>query len=106
MNNRLARGLPIAAAPPLCLRPAEAARELGISPSTLERLTKAGEIRCIKLNRAKIYPRDELCRWVSSRVNAARAPEVNVRDHHPSPSSIGVTPAYTIHKGYYDESLE
>ena len=50
--------------PPVGLRSREAARVLGISESTLRRLTQAGEISCIKRNRLKIYAYDELQRWV------------------------------------------
>jgi excisionase family DNA binding protein len=49
------------------LRPKEAAGSLGISVATLNRLTEAGEIRCIKLARAKIYYRCELERWAERR---------------------------------------
>jgi excisionase family DNA binding protein len=53
------------------MRVVDAARTLGVSQSTLERLTKAGEIKCIKLNRAKIYPYDELQRWMASKVGTS-----------------------------------
>jgi excisionase family DNA binding protein len=65
MDNPLAKRIPALHVPPLGMRVADAARTLGISPSTLQRLTKAGEIKCIKLNRAKIYPYEELQRWMA-----------------------------------------
>jgi len=71
MDNPLARRIPAPSVPPLGMRVVDAARTLGVSPSTLERLTKAGEIRCIKLNRAKIYPYDELQRWMASKVGTS-----------------------------------
>lgn len=69
MDNPLARRISALPVPPLGMRVADAARTLGISPSTLERLTKAGEIKCIKLNRAKIYPYEELQRWMACKAN-------------------------------------
>jgi excisionase family DNA binding protein len=74
MDNSLTRRIPALAMPPLGMRVADAARTLGISPSTLDRLTKAGEIQCIKLNRAKIYPYEELQRWMASRACAGMPP--------------------------------
>lgn len=71
MDNPLAKRIPALSAPPLGMRVVDAARTLGISPSTLERLTKAGEIKCIKLNRAKIYPYEELQRWMACKAYGA-----------------------------------
>jgi excisionase family DNA binding protein len=71
MDNPLVRRIPAPSVPPLGMRVVDAARTLGVSPSTLERLTKAGEIRCIKLNRAKIYPYDELQLWMASKVGTS-----------------------------------
>ena len=42
----------------LALRPREAAASLGVSLSTLERLTKSGELAVVKLGRVRLY---ELC---------------------------------------------
>jgi excisionase family DNA binding protein len=61
--------------PPVGLRSREAARALGISESTLRRLTQAGEISCIKRNRLKIYAYDELQRWVRDETQAQTKPE-------------------------------
>jgi excisionase family DNA binding protein len=58
--------------PPLGLRPRDAARTLGVSLSTLERLTRSGEIACVKLPRAKIYSREELRRWLDVKTEASR----------------------------------
>lgn len=74
MDNPLAKRIPALSVPPLGMRVVDAARTLGISPSTLERLAKAGEIKCIKLNRAKIYPYEELQRWMASKACAAILP--------------------------------
>jgi excisionase family DNA binding protein len=40
----------------LSLRPREAAAALGVSISTLERITKSGALPCVKLGRAVLYP--------------------------------------------------
>lgn len=50
---------------PLALRPREAARALGISERTLWTLTKAGSIRCVRLQRAVLYPVDSLREWLA-----------------------------------------
>ena len=52
---------------PLGLRPAQAAKKLGISVTTLERLTKAGEIPRIKLAKGVIYRVATLEAWLASR---------------------------------------
>ena len=80
MNNPLAKRIPALSVPPLGMRVADAARTLGISPSTLERLTKAGEIQCIRLNRAKIYPYEELRRWIASKACVAMPPGAGPTD--------------------------
>jgi excisionase family DNA binding protein len=41
---------------PLVLRPREAAAALGLSVSTVERLTRAGKLPCVKLGRSVLYP--------------------------------------------------
>jgi excisionase family DNA binding protein len=41
---------------PLALRPREAAAALGLSVSTVERLTRAGKLPCVKLGRSVLYP--------------------------------------------------
>ena len=52
----------------LAYRPFEAAKVLGISPSSLSRLTKRGEIRVIREGNIRLYPRSELNRWLSSQL--------------------------------------
>lgn len=45
---------------PLALRPREAAAAIGVSPETLVRLTKAGEIASVKAGRCRLYEVAEL----------------------------------------------
>lgn len=52
---------------PLSLRPREAARSLGISEKSLERLTKAGEIPSVLVGRCRLYEIDELKAYLASR---------------------------------------
>jgi excisionase family DNA binding protein len=54
--------------PAICLRPRKAAEAIGISLSTLERLTRAGEIPTAKLGRCTVYPVDALKAWISGRM--------------------------------------
>lgn len=49
---------------PLSLRPRDAAASLGISPSTLERLTKSGEIGVVRHGRCRLYEIEELKAWL------------------------------------------
>ena len=51
---------------PLSLRPREAAAMLGISVSTLERLTKAGDIPRVKFGNTVLYTVESLKRWLKS----------------------------------------
>jgi excisionase family DNA binding protein len=55
------------AAPRVSLRLHEAAKALGISPSTLERLTRAGEIPARKANRCTLYSVAVLQAWAEGR---------------------------------------
>jgi excisionase family DNA binding protein len=52
----------------ISVRPRQAAASLGVSLSTLERLTKSGEIPHAKVGRCTVYPVDALKAWLSSRV--------------------------------------
>lgn len=52
---------------PLALRPRDAAAARGISPSTLNRLTRAGEIPHVKINRLILYTVESLKRWLRER---------------------------------------
>lgn len=51
----------------LALRPREAASALSVSLSTLERLTKAGEIPVVKLGRCRLYELSALSAFLESR---------------------------------------
>jgi excisionase family DNA binding protein len=53
--------------PAISLRPRKAAEAIGISLSTLERLTRAGEIPTAKIGRVTVYPVDALKGWLSGR---------------------------------------
>lgn len=52
---------------PLSLRPREAAKALGISLSTLERLTRSGDIPSVKLNRVVLYTVATLKAWLDAK---------------------------------------
>jgi excisionase family DNA binding protein len=51
----------------LALRPREAAASLNVSLSTLERLTKAGEIPVVRLGRVRLYELSVLEKFLESR---------------------------------------
>lgn len=61
---------------PLSLRPREAARSLGISEKSLERLTKAGEIPSVLVGRCRLYEVEELKAYLASRRTMAGRVEV------------------------------
>ena len=52
---------------PLSLRPREAAKALGISLSTLERLTRSGDIPSVKLNHMVLYTVATLKAWLDAK---------------------------------------
>jgi excisionase family DNA binding protein len=52
---------------PLALRPRDAARALGVSPSTLERIRKAGKIPHIKIGNVVLYRVESLREWLKER---------------------------------------
>jgi excisionase family DNA binding protein len=54
----------------LVLRPRDAAKALGLSTSTLNRLARAGEIQCIRLDRMTLYPVDALESWLKSKLES------------------------------------
>lgn len=54
-------------APPLALRPKEAAKALGIGERHLWSLTNRGEIPHTKVGRAILYPVKQLSEWLESR---------------------------------------
>lgn len=51
----------------LALRPRDAAASLGVSLSTLERLTKSGEIAVVKIGRVRLYELSTLEKFLESR---------------------------------------
>ena len=51
----------------LALRPRQAAAAIGVSLSTLERLTKSGEIAVVKLGRVRLYELSTLEKFLESR---------------------------------------
>ncbi len=51
----------------LALRPREAAAAINVSLSTLERLTKSGEIPVVKLGRVRLYELSVLESFLTSR---------------------------------------
>lgn len=55
------------AAPQLALRPRDAAAAIGVSPSTLERITKTGEIDSVLVGRCRVYEIDSLKAYLASR---------------------------------------
>lgn len=60
------------AVPAISLRPRQAAAALGISLSTLERLTKSGEIPVAKIGRCNIYVVDSLKSWLDLQSKGGR----------------------------------
>ena len=53
------------APPRLALRPREAARALGIGERLLWSKTNAGEIPCVRIGRAVVYPVASLVAWLA-----------------------------------------
>ena len=70
-DQRFYRREPEASPPLLALRPREAARSLGVSESTLDRLTRAGEIAFVAAGRCRLYEVETLKAWLSSRRTTA-----------------------------------
>lgn len=58
--------------PPISLRPRQAADALGVSVSTLERLTKSGQIRAAKIGRCTVYAVETLKSWVASQAEGGK----------------------------------
>jgi excisionase family DNA binding protein len=63
---------PKATAEPLALRPIQAAETLGISLSTLERQTRAGEIESVSIGRCRVYEIEVLKAYLQSRRESAK----------------------------------
>jgi excisionase family DNA binding protein len=57
---------------PLALRPREAAKALGICERTLFDLNKAGEIPCVRIGWAILYPVETLRAWLAAKAGAAK----------------------------------
>ena len=57
---------------PLALRPREAAAALGLSVSTLARLTRAGKLPCVKLGGSVLYPVTMLEEFLRAQAEPAR----------------------------------
>lgn len=53
----------------LVLRPRDAAKALGLSTSTLNRLARAGEIKCIRLDHVTLYPMEVLKAWLRAKLD-------------------------------------
>jgi len=56
----------------LALRPREAAAALGVSLSTLERLTRDGEIDSVSIGRCRVYEVEALKAYLKSRRESAK----------------------------------
>ena len=63
---------PTTETPAICLRPKQAADALGVSLSTLERLTKSGQIPAGKIGRCTVYAVDSLKAWAASQTEGGR----------------------------------
>jgi hypothetical protein len=66
------------AAEPLLLTPREAARALAISERSLWSLTASGEVRCVRLGRAKRYAPADLRNYIDRLRSAAELKSVGV----------------------------
>lgn len=55
----------------LVLRPRAAAKALGLSTSTLNRLVRTVEIKCIRLDRITLYPTEVLEAWLKAKLEGA-----------------------------------
>ena len=57
---------------PVCYSSRDAAKVISVSPSTLERLRRKGEIACVKISERKIaYRREELDRFAREKEERA-----------------------------------
>ena len=59
----------------LSMRPREAAAALGVSVSTLDRLTKLGQIPSVKLGRVVLYPVASLRQFLNLRTQVTKGGE-------------------------------
>jgi predicted site-specific integrase-resolvase len=53
------------------LRSRDAAKVLGLSTSMLARLSRAGEIKCIRLDHVTLYPMEVLEAWLRAKLGGA-----------------------------------
>ena len=60
---------------PLSLRPRDAAAALGVSISKLERMTKAGEVPCVKVGRVVLYPVSSLKQFLNLHTQVTKGGE-------------------------------
>ncbi len=104
MDNPLQRNPAPQPIPTLGLRPSEAAKSIGVSLSTLQRLTKAGELACVKLARATIYHRQELDRWLGVRTELARNQQARPHIDHAGVLDAAKTPANTRRRGEHEDA--
>lgn len=58
--------------PRLALRPREAAAALGIGERLLWQKTNCGEIPCVRIGRAVVYPVGLLCDWLRRQASEGR----------------------------------
>lgn len=49
---------------PLSLRPVDAAKALGVSLSTFERLVKSGELPYVRINNIRVFSVEALRQWL------------------------------------------
>jgi len=64
----------------LVLRPRDAAKALGLSTSTLNRLARAGEIKCIRLDRITLYPVQALESWLKAKLEGAEPKDIGAEE--------------------------
>ena len=75
---------------PLSLRPREAAAALGLSVSTLARLTRAGKLSCVKLGRSVLYPVTMLEEFLRAQAEQARGGEFAGAGSHQDAKASGL----------------
>lgn len=92
------------AVPRLGLRPVEAARSIGVSVSTLRRLTKAGEVACAKLAGVSIYSSQELQRWLTAKTELARGEQAASERGNPGTLEVAEASTYARRKGQHEDT--
>lgn len=75
MNSRSFYRRPDRPVPQLALRPREAAAAIGVSLSTLDRLTKSGVILAARVGRVRLYRLATLDAYLASRETAEKGGE-------------------------------